>query len=86
MTERERYQKRAAAGYFRAYVARNRAKRREAKLRWLRAAKAKRAAARASTQVQVATLVPRTIEIQGETLAERFKHYRNATKHQEPKN
>jgi hypothetical protein len=86
MTEQERYQKRAAAGYFRAYVARNRAKRREAKLRWLRAAKAKRAAARATSQSQVATLVTRTIEIQGETIAERFKSYRNAIKPQNAQN
>jgi len=85
MTERERYQKRAADGYFRAYIARNKAKRREAKVRWLRAAKAKRAAARAAGQPQVATLVPRTIEIQGETLAERFKSYRNAIKPQHVK-
>ena len=72
MSERERYQKRAAAGYFRAYIARNKAKRREAKVRWLRAAKAKRAAAK----TEIATLVPRTIQIQGETLAERFLNYR----------
>jgi hypothetical protein len=85
MTERERYQKRAAAGYFRTYIARNKAKRREAQVRWLRAAKAKRAAARAASQVQVATLVPRTIEIQGETIAERFKNYRNAIKPQNAK-
>ena len=85
MTEHERYQKRAAAGYFRAYIARNQAKRREAKVRWLRAAKAKRAAARAAGQTQVATLVPRTIEIQGETIAERFKSYRNAIKPQHVK-
>lgn len=85
MTEHERYQKRAAAGYFRAYIARNQAKRREAKVRWLRAAKAKRAAARAAGQPQVATLVPRTIEIQGETIAERFKSYRNAIKPQHVK-
>lgn len=85
MTERERYQKRAAAGYFRDYVARNQAKRREAKLRWLRAAKAKRAAARAAGQPPVATLVPRTIEIQGETISERFKHYRHAIKSQNAK-
>jgi hypothetical protein len=86
VTEQERYQKRAAAGYFRAYVARNRAKRREAKLRWLRAAKAKRAAARAAGQPQVATLVPRTIEIRGDTIAERFKSYRNAIKPKNAKN
>lgn len=80
MTEAERYQKRAAAGYFRDYVARNRARQREAKLRWLRAAKAKRASARLASQPQVHTVVPRAIDIKGETLLERFRSYRQAIK------